>query len=117
MLIGQFKKVKMTQRIHFLNNLIKMITLIMIFTVFRTGPIWGNDFYKALVNSKMGLNLSRGLPTKHYTSNRIASLMGNGLLTLLIKTELNDMFNKNEIVMYENIHDLTNKINFIKTIF
>ena len=63
----------------------------------------------------MGLNLSRGLPTKHYSSNRIASLMGNGLLTFVDKkTELDDMFNKNEIIMYSNIQDLTEKINFYK---
>ena len=30
------------------------------------------------------------------------------------KTELDDMFTKNEIVIYENINDLTNKINFYK---
>ena len=46
----------------------------------------------------MGLNLSRGKPTKYYSSNRIASLIGNGLLTFIDKkTQLNDFFNKNEI--------------------
>ena len=59
----------------------------------------------------MGLNLSRGLPTKYYTSNRIASLMGNGLLTFIDKkTHLDDMFNKNEAIMYNNINDLTIKL-------
>ena len=63
----------------------------------------------------MGLNLSRGLPTKYYTSNRIASLMGNGLLTFVDKkTQLNDMFNNNEVIMYNNVNDLTDKINFYK---
>ena len=63
----------------------------------------------------MVLNLSRGLPTKYYTSNRIASLMGNGLLTFVDKkTQLNDMFNKNEVIMYNNINDLTDKINYYK---
>ncbi len=111
------KKGKNDSRIHFLNNLIKKLENIDYdFYGFQNKePIWGNDFYKALVNSKMGLNLSRGLPTKHYSSNRIASLMGNGLLTFVDKkTQLNDMFSKNEIVMYENINDLTNKINFYK---
>ena len=111
------KKGKNDSRIHFLNNLIKKLDNIDYdFYGFQNKePIWGNDFYKALINSKMGLNLSRGLPTKHYSSNRIASLMGNGLLTFVDKkTQLNDMFNKNEIVMYENIKDLTNKINFYK---
>ncbi len=111
------KKGKNDSRIHFLNNLIKKLENIDYdFYGFQNKePIWGNDFYKALVNSKMGLNLSRGLPTKHYSSNRIASLMGNGLLTFVDKkTELDDMFTKNEIVIYENINDLTNKINFYK---
>ena len=62
----------------------------------------------------MGLNLSRGLPTKHYTSNRIASMMGNGLLTFIDKkTKLDDFFNQNEII-YNDIDDLSEKINFIK---
>ena len=111
------KKGKNDSRIHFLNNLIKKLENIDYdFYGFQNKePIWGNEFYKALINSKMGLNLSRGLATKHYSSNRIASLMGNGLLTFVDKkTQLNDMFNKNEIIMYENIKDLTNKINFYK---
>ena len=78
-------------------------------------PIGGNDFYKALVNSKMGLNLSRGLPTKHYSSNRIASLMGNGLLTFIDhKTYLNDFFTEKEIVFYKDIDDLSFKLNKYK---
>ena len=43
----------------------------------------------------MGLNLSRGLPTKYYSSNRIASIMGNGLLTFIDKkVQMDDFFNK-----------------------
>ena len=78
-------------------------------------PIWGDNFYKALVNSKMGLNLSRGLPTKYYSSNRIASLMGNGLLTFIdIKTCYNDFLSNKEIVFYKDIYDLSDKINKYK---
>ena len=41
------------------------MVLVMIFMVFKNKePIWGDNFYNALTNSKMGLNLSRGLPTK-----------------------------------------------------
>ena len=111
------KKGKNDSRIYFLNNLIKKLENIDydFYGFENKEPIWGNEFYKALINSKMGLNLSRGLATKHYSSNRIASLMGNGLLTFVDKkTQLNDMFSKNEIIMYENIKDLTNKINFYK---
>ncbi len=111
------KRGKSDSRIHFLNSLIKKLENIDYdFYGFQNKePIWGNDFYKALNNSKMGLNLSRGLPTKYYTSNRIASLMGNGLLTFVDKkTQLNDMFNDKEVIMYTNINDLTDKINFYK---
>ncbi len=111
------KKGKNDSRIHLLNSLIKKLNNIDFdFYGFQNKePIWGNDFYKALVNSKMGLNLSRGLPTKHYSSNRIASLMGNGLLTFVDKkTKLNDFFNHNELVMYNSIEDLSDKINYYK---
>ena len=61
----------------------------------------------------MGLNLSRGKPTKYYSSNRIASIMGNGLLTFIDeKVQMKDFFNKNEIIFYSNINDLSDKINF-----
>ena len=111
------KKGKSDSRIYFLNSLIKKINGINydFYGFENKEPIWGDEFYNALTNSKMGLNLSRGLPTKYYTSNRIASLMGNGLLTFIDKkTQLNDIFNKNEIVFYENLDELADKILFYK---
>ena len=76
-------------------------------------PIWGNNFFRSLINSKMGLNLSRGKPTKYYSSNRIASIMGNGLLTFIDKkVQMDHFFNSKEIVFYNNINDLADKINF-----
>tara|TARA_B100000161_G_C33420333_1_gene355276 strand:- start:455 stop:772 length:318 start_codon:yes stop_codon:yes gene_type:complete len=63
----------------------------------------------------MGLNLSRGKATKYYSSNRIASLMGNGLLTFIDeKTELHDFFKKDELIFYKNVNDLVDKIKFYK---
>ena len=111
------KKGKIDERINFLNKLIsKLDDVNYDFYGFENKePIWGDEFYKALVNSKMGLNLSRGLPTKYYSSNRIASLMGNGLLTFIDKkTQINDFFNKNEIIFYDNLTDLSEKIKFYK---
>ena len=104
-------------RIVFLNKLVKKIPTIKydFYGFSNKQPIWGNDFNNALINSKMGLNLSRGKPTKYYSSNRIASLMGNGLLTFIDKkTQINDFFNKDEIVLYDNINDLSKKIKFYK---
>jgi len=114
---AKLKKGKTDSRIIFLNNLIKKIDNINydFYGFANKEPIWGDNFYKALVNSKMGLNLSRGLPTKYYSSNRIASLMGNGLLTFIDKkTQMNDFFKNNEIIFYNGINDLSDKIKFYK---
>ena len=114
---AKLKKGKIDNRINFLNNLIKKIDNINydFYGFENKEPIWGDNFYKALVNSKMGLNLSRGLPTKYYSSNRIASLMGNGLLTFIdSKTQMNDFFNNKEIIFYNGINDLSEKIKFYK---
>ena len=74
-------------------------------------PIWGDDFINTLSNSKMGLNLSRGKPIKYYSSDRLAQLMGNGLLTFIDeKTCYSDFFTNKEIVTYNNYNDLVEKI-------
>ena len=114
---ASLKTDKIDNRIIFLNKLTEKLKGINCdFYGFKNKePIWGNNFYQALVNSKMGLNLSRGLPTKYYSSNRIASLIGNGLLTFVDKkTHLGDFFNNNEVILYENINDLSEKIKFYK---
>ena len=70
-------------------------------------PIWGDEFINKISKSAMGLNLSRGKPVKYYSSDRIAQLMGNGLLTFIdVKTHYNDFFSNKEIVTYKNISDL-----------
>ena len=61
----------------------------------------------------MGINLSRGKPIKYYSSDRIAQLVGNGLLTFIDeRTHLNDFFSNNEIIFYKNLDDLGDKIRF-----
>ena len=102
-------------RVEFLDKLVKKIPNIKydFYGFSNKQPIWGNDFNNQLINSKMGLNLSRGKPTKYYSSNRIASIMGNGLLTFIDeKVQMNDFFTKNEIIFYKNINDLSDKIKF-----
>ena len=109
------KSGKIDSRVIFLNKLIKKIQDINydFYGFSNQQPIWGDDFFSALTNSKMGLNLSRGKPTKHYSSNRIASLMGNGLLTFIdSKVSLNDFFKNDEIISYNNLSDLADKIRF-----
>ena len=64
----------------------------------------------------MALNLSRGTPLKYTSSNRIASLIGNGIYTFIdSKTKFGDFFNENEIGTYDSINELGNKIENLKS--
>jgi len=102
-------------RVEFLDKLVKKISKIKydFYGFANKQPIWGDEFNNALINSKMALNLSRGKPTKYYSSNRIASVVGNGLLTFIDKrVQMIDFFNKNEIIFYDNLYDLSDKIKF-----
>ena len=74
-------------------------------------PIWTDNYLKCISNSKMGLNLSRGEPLKYYSSDRIVQIIGNGLVTLIDeRTKYGDFFNKDEMIFYKNISDLSEKI-------
>lgn len=78
-------------------------------------PRWNYDFYNEMMICKMSLNLSRGKPLKYASSNRIATYMGNGILTFINeKVKFNDFFSDNEIVFYKNENDLITKINDLK---
>ena len=85
-----------------------------IFGVNKVQPIWADQYFKTISNSKMGLNLSRGLPIKYYSSDRITQITGNGLVTLIDeKTLYRDFFNDKEMVFYKNLSDLSEKISKI----
>ncbi len=82
-----------------------------IFGINNVQPIWADQYFKTISNSKMGLNLSRGSPIKYYSSDRITQITGNGLVTLIDeKTGYQNFFNKNEMVFYKNLSDLSEKI-------
>ena len=62
----------------------------------------------------MALNLSRGKPIKYTSSNRIASLIGNGIYTFIDKkTKFNEIFDEDEVGSYNTFDDLGNKIEFL----
>ena len=74
-------------------------------------PKWNYDFYKEMLICKMSLNLSRGKPLKYASSNRIASYMGNGILTFINeKVKFQELFSNKEMVFYKNEDDLISKI-------
>ena len=114
---GVLKKSKFDDREFFLNKLINKSKNINFdfYGLNNIQPIWGNRFLEKLANCSMAINLSRGPSQKYYSSDRIAQLMGNGVLTFIEKkTQLNDLIKSNEAVFYTSINDLLEKINFYK---
>ena len=82
-----------------------------IFGMNNIQPIWADKYISTISNSKMGLNLSRGIPQKYYSSDRITQIIGNGLVVLIDeKTQYRDFFEDDEMVFYKNISDLSEKI-------
>ena len=114
---GILKDGKYDQREKYIKKLIKNNSKIKfdIYGMNKIQPVWGNDFLDAISKSKMGLNLSRGKAAKYYSSDRIAQLLGNGLLTFIDEqTQFRDLVGKNSIVYYSNLDDLSYKINKYK---
>ena len=114
---GGLKKGKFDDRETFINKLLKKSKDINfdIYGMNNVQPIWGDNFLKKLSKSNMGLNLSRGKPIKYYSSDRIAQLLGNGLLTFIDKKTLfGDFLTEDHIVTYINMDDLTYKLSKFK---
>ena len=110
---GILKRDFIDDRVKIINQLSKNIT----YNIFgdKNNPVWGQNFFDELSKCSMAINLSRGSPIKHYSSDRISSLLGNGLLTFIHDGYMyQDFFNKKEIVTYKNISDLNKKIIFYK---
>ncbi len=110
---GILKKGKFDQRENFINKLVNITPNIRfdLYGMNEIQPIWADDYLLAISQSKIGLNLSQGKPAKYYSSDRFSQLIGNGLLVMIDeKTKLGNFFKKDEIIMYKNISDLSEKI-------
>ena len=110
---GVLKKGKYDQRENFINKLVKITPNVRfdLYGMNNNQPIWADDYLLAISQSKIGLNLSQGKPAKYYSSDRFSQLIGNGLLVLIDeKTKIGNFFNKNEIIQYKNLSDLSEKI-------
>ena len=110
---GVLKKGKFDGRESFINKLINITPNVKfdLYGINNIQPIWADSFYKVIEKSKMGLNLSQGKPIKYYSSDRITQLVGNGLLTFIDeKTQFGDFFKKDELIFYNSISELSEKI-------
>ena len=110
---GVLKRGKFDDREEFVKKLIQATPNVKfdIYGLNKIQPVWADNYFKSISNSKMGLNLSRGKPIKYYSSDRITQLIGNGLLTFIDeKTQFMDFFDNDEMVFYKDISDLSEKI-------
>jgi glycosyltransferase involved in cell wall biosynthesis len=110
---GKLKKGKFDDRENFINKILLKTPDVKfdLYGMNNRQPIWADDFINAISQSKIGLNLSQGKPAKYYSSDRFAQLIGNGLLLMIDEnTKFNHFFKNDEIIMYKNINDLTEKI-------
>ena len=73
--------------------------------------IWGADYEDVLATSKMSLNLNRREGDKWYSSDRIAHLMGYGILTFQSsRNGMDRFFSDRETVWFDGAADLAEKI-------
>ena len=111
---GKLKKGSFDDRAKFIEKLIiesKGKINFNILGLYKEQPKWNYDLNFEIMKSKIALNLSRGNPVKYYSSNRIATLMGNGCLTAIDKkVKYSDFFTQNEVLFYTNEKDLVKKI-------
>ena len=111
---GKLKKNTFDERSKFVDKLIAHSNNRINFNIlglYNEEPKWNYDFNKELMICKTALNLSRGGPNKYASSNRIASLMGNGVLPFIhTKVMYQDFFDDDEIVIYNDHKDLINKL-------
>ena len=110
---GVLKKGKFDKREVFINKLIRKSPDIRfdVYGLNERQPVWADNFINSISQSKMGLNLSQGKPAKYYSSDRFSQIIGNGLLLLINeKTKFGNFLTSKEIVTYQNIDDLSEKI-------
>jgi hypothetical protein len=77
-------------------------------------PVWGDQFFLELSKCKMGLNLNRGMPIKYYSSDRISSLIANGLLTFLQRGYSYEEFleDRIDVIYFEDHLELNDYIKY-----
>jgi hypothetical protein len=115
---GILKKGKFDEREKFINELISNLPQLKFaqFGLNNFEPIWGANYYHYLSKSKMALNISRGSYQNLYSSDRISSLIGNGLLVFISKkAKFEKLFTNKEVVFFSNKKDLIDKINYFST--
>lgn len=115
---GKLKKNNTDERENFIKKIIKYSEEKIKFALLgynNEEPKWNYDYFNELKRSKMALNLSRGGPSKYCTSNRISTLVANGVPTFVrSQIKWNDFFSNKEMIFFNNPKDLIEKILYYK---
>ena len=112
---GILKKGKSDEREKFIDEIISELPQLKFaqFGLNNFEPVWGSNYYHYLSKAKMALNISRGRYQNKYSSDRISSLIGNGLLVFISKeTNFQKILSNNDVVYYKNKKDLISKIKY-----
>ena len=115
---GILKKGKSDEREEFINEIISDLPQFKFaqFGLNNFEPVWGSNYYHYLSKTKIGLNISRGKYQNKYSSDRISSLIGNGLLVFINQnTNFQNVLSKKDVVCYRNKKDLIQKLKYYNT--
>ena len=115
---GILKKGKSDEREEFISEIISNLPQFKFaqFGLNNFEPVWGYNYYYYLSKTKMGLNISRGKYQNKYSSDRISSLIGNGLLVFINQnTNFHKILSKKDVVYYKNKKDLIKKLKYYNT--
>ena len=84
--------------------------------IYGEPPAWGESYKEILSKSKMALNLNGKEGWPLYSSDRIAQLMGNGILTFLWnKGEMKKVIPDNHALYFDTQEELCEKIIYFHT--
>lgn len=76
---------------------------------------FGHEKELILADSRMALNLNRRNDVELYSSDRIAQLTGNGLVTLTpAGAGLESLYSSDEVVYFDSVDDLAKKVRYLK---
>jgi hypothetical protein len=75
--------------------------------------IFGSEYMQTLSQARMGLNYSRRNDVELYSSDRIAHLTGNGVLTFTPRIPgYEALYSEDEVVYFEDLDDLVEKVHY-----
>jgi hypothetical protein len=105
------------ERKQFLQDLIRALpdARLGIFGSLGNPYAFGHEKELILASSRMALNLNRRNDVELYSSDRIAQLTGNGIVTLTpAGSGLESLYSSDEVVYFDSVDDLAKKVDYLK---